>query len=104
MTTSTMSDLASKIARLVEERGWNAEEFARRARLNRLTVRQIMLEGRQRLRNATVAACARALGLGVNELRTQPLERLLQRMQPLPSGGESDQLHRLYEQATQPEL
>src|SRR5438132_10879300 len=83
MNDISTSQLASKIARLIEERGWNVEEFARRAKLNRLTVRQIMLDGRQRLRNATVGACAGALGLSVNELRTQPLERLLQRMRPI---------------------
>jgi hypothetical protein len=40
----------------------------------------------------------------VNELRTQPLERLLQRVRPLSAPGDTDQLRRLYEQATQPEL
>ncbi len=42
------SELAAKIARLVEERGWNQEEFARIARLNRHTVRQILVEGGSR--------------------------------------------------------
>ena len=98
-------ELARKIARLVQERGWNQEEFARVARLNRHTVRQILAGGdRRRLRNATVGACARALGLTVNELRTQPLERLLPRMaEGHPANGDSP-LRRLYEQATQPEL
>src|SRR5438105_10803841 len=36
-------DLCPKIARLVEERGWNQEEFARFANLNRLTIRKIFL-------------------------------------------------------------
>jgi hypothetical protein len=104
-TTSAGEDLAPKIARLVQERGWNQEEFARIARLNRHTARQILLPGpRRRLRNATVGACARALGLTVNELRTQPLERLLPRMaEGHPANGDSP-LRRLYEQATQPEL
>src|SRR5438128_2368225 len=96
--------LATKITRLVEERGWNQEEFARIAKLNRLTVRQILQEGSRRLRNATVGACARALGLSVNELRTQPLEALLPRMRRLASVPSSDPLRRLYEEATQPEL
>ena len=40
--SSATVELANKIARLVEERGWNQEEFARIARLNRHTVRQIL--------------------------------------------------------------
>ena len=104
-TTTANSDLATKIARLVEERGWNQEEFARIARLNRHTVRQILLPGGQRrLRNATISGCAKALGLTVNELRTQPLERLLPRMAEGQSGGPEDAVRRMYEQATQPEL
>jgi transcriptional regulator with XRE-family HTH domain len=104
-TASADEDLAPKIARLVQERGWNQEDLARAARLNRHTARQILLPGpRRRLRNATIGACARALGLTVNELRTQPLERLLPRMaEGQPANGDSP-LRRLYEQATQPEL
>jgi transcriptional regulator with XRE-family HTH domain len=98
------AELASKIARLVEERGWNQEDFARISNLNRLTVRQILTSnGERRLRNATVGACAKALGLTVSELRHLPLEQLLARMNRLPS-GEGASLRRLYEQATQPEL
>jgi transcriptional regulator with XRE-family HTH domain len=102
---SVHHDLADKIARLVEERGWNQEEFARIARLNRHTVRQILLPGEhRRLRNATIGACARALGLTVNELRTLPLERLLPRMnEGHPANGVAP-LRRLYEKAAQPEL
>jgi transcriptional regulator with XRE-family HTH domain len=99
------ADLMAKIARLVKERGWNQEDFARIADLNRQTARQIMLgSGDRRLRNATIGACARALGLTVSELHDQPVERLLLRMnnQPAPQGDAV--LHRLYEQATQPEL
>ena len=40
---SEAPELANKIARLVEERGWNQEDFARIANLNRQTVRQILL-------------------------------------------------------------
>jgi transcriptional regulator with XRE-family HTH domain len=100
------ADLATKIAGLVEERGWNQEDFARVADLNRQTVRQILQpNGDHRLRNTTVAACAKALGLSVSELRHVPLERLLHRVgTPAPAESETAALHRLYEQATQPEL
>jgi transcriptional regulator with XRE-family HTH domain len=106
------SELAGKIARLVEERGWNQEDFARSTQLNRQTVREILTQnGERRLRNATVSACAKALGLTVSELRDRPLEQLLIRMnrhvvsdphQQVASAD--DQLRRLYEQAAQPEL
>jgi transcriptional regulator with XRE-family HTH domain len=103
--THASTDLATKIARLVEERGWNQEEFARIANLNRQTVRQILMpSGDRRLRNATIAACARALNLSVNELRTVPLERLLPRMHGHHPANGDEQMRRLYEQATQPEL
>lgn len=96
--------LAAKVARLVQERGWNQEDFARIANLNRHTVRQILQQGEnRRLRNATVMACARALGLTVSELRTLPLERLLPRMHGEPVEDE-DKLKRLYELAKQREL
>ena len=55
--------LGAKIARLVQERGWNQEEFARSADLNRLTVRSLFQGPPRKLHNATVSACARALGL-----------------------------------------
>lgn len=104
-TISDSDALADKIARLVQERGWNQEEFARIARLNRHTVRQILLPGEhRRLRNATIGACARAVGLTVHELRTLPLERLLPRMnEGHPANGVAP-LRRLYEKAKQPEL
>jgi hypothetical protein len=102
---TSMTDLATKIARLVEERGWNQEDFARNADLNRQTVRQILMpSGDRRLRNATVGACARALGLSVNDLRTLPLERLLPRMNIAPLNEEAAARARGFEQATQPEL
>jgi transcriptional regulator with XRE-family HTH domain len=104
-TPSETSALAEKIARLAEERGWNQEDFARHSDLNRQTIRQILqANGPRKLRNATVGACARALGLTVSELRSQPLERLLPRMrrQNLPEPGPS--ARRLYDEATQPEL
>jgi len=95
--------LAVKIARLVQERGWNMEEFARNSGLNRLTVRQILQEGTRRLHNATVSACACALGLAVSELRDLPLEMLLARINSASAAGTEAALRR-YEQATQPEL
>jgi transcriptional regulator with XRE-family HTH domain len=97
--------LAAKIARLVEERGWNQEDFARISNLNRQTVRQILQPQTERKpRNATVSACAKALGLSVNELRSLPLERLLGRVRnPRPAEG-NPALQKLYDQAIQPEL
>ena len=103
---SDTTELALKIKRLVKERGWNQEEFARITRLNRHTVRQILAPGAQmdrRLRNSTVGACARALGLTVSELTDLPLERLLPRMVEGGSGAD-ETLRRRYEEATQPEL
>jgi hypothetical protein len=96
------AELCGKIARLVEERGWNLEEFARISELNRLTVRSIIQGGHRRLHNATVSACARALGLSVSELRSLPLHRLLPRMHT-PVLVRND-LRVLYETACQPEL
>ena len=102
---ASLADLAAKIARLVEERGWNQEDFARHTGLNRQTVRQILLRnGDRRLRNGTISRCAKALGLSVNELRSFPLERLLARVAALTSGDCDALLHRLYNAATQPEL
>jgi transcriptional regulator with XRE-family HTH domain len=99
------TDLATKIARLVEERGWNQEDFVRQTGLNRQTVRQI-LQGNvdRRLRNGTIGRCARALGLSVNDLRSLPLERLLPRMAPPQSPLSAPAVQREYEMATQPEL
>lgn len=97
--------LAAKIARLVEERGWNQEDFARIANLNRHTVREIVKNGAgRRLRNATVSQCAAALGLHVNELRDLPLERLLPRMHGTRIPEDEGGLKRLTERATSPEL
>jgi len=99
-------NIAEKIARLAEERGWNKEDLARIAQLNRQTVRQIMegKQGQRGLRNTTVSACARALGLAVSDLRNLPLERLLPRMNGQVPANADEVLRRLYEQATQPEL
>ena len=91
------ADLANTITRLVEERGWNQEDFARISQLNRHTVRQILNSGpKRRLRNATVSQCAEALGLTVSELRNLPLERLLPRMHGKPP-ADDEALKLLYE-------
>jgi transcriptional regulator with XRE-family HTH domain len=98
-------DLKAKIARLVEERGWNQEDFARQSRLNRETVRDILCQGSRKLRNATISTCARTLGLTVTELRDLPLNRLTPRMDKRPAIEDADATAcRLYEEATQPEL
>jgi hypothetical protein len=106
------STLAVKIARLVEERGWNQEDFARATQLNRQTVRHILTQnGPRRLQNATIGACARALGLSVGELRDRPLEQLQVRMRNaecgMRSGGpDTDTASRIPPSAllSQPEL
>jgi transcriptional regulator with XRE-family HTH domain len=103
-TAGAGGELAFKIAKLVEERGWNQEDFARISKLNRHTIRQILNGGpKRRLRNATVSQCAEALGLTVNELRTLTLDRLLPRMHGKPPADE-EALKHLYERATLPEL
>ena len=97
-------DLADKIARLVEEKGWNQEDFARISNLNRHTVRQILNGGpKRRLRNATVSQCADAFGLTVHDLRNLPLDRLLMRVHgKVPMNEEAQKL--LAEGATLPDL
>ena len=99
------AELVAKIARLVEERGWNQEDFARKADLNRQTARRILLRdvGRK-LRNVTIGRCARALGLSVDDLRQQPLERLLSRAVHHRLDDLEPSVQRAYERATQPEL
>jgi len=97
-------DLAEKIGKLAEEKGWNQEDFARISNLNRHTVRQILNGGpKRRLRNATVSQCAEAFGLTVHELRTLPLDRLLPRVRGKgPVDEEAQRL--LAEEVTSPEL
>src|SRR6187551_2644331 len=105
-TTATGSgvELANKIARLVEERGWNQEDFARISKLNRHTIRQILHGGpKRRLRNQTVSQCAEALGLTVSELRNLPLDRLLPRMHGKPA-ADDEALKLLKERAALPDL
>lgn len=97
-------ELAYKIAKLVEERGWNQEVFARISRLNRHTVRQILNGGpKRRLRNDTVRRCADALGLTVNELCTLTIDRLLPRMHGKPPADE-EAFKMLTDRAALPDL
>jgi transcriptional regulator with XRE-family HTH domain len=79
-----------KLARLVAERGWNQDEFARRAGIHRTTARQILTRPNRDLRNQTLRQCADALGLSVNELVAQPLEKLLLRVRPPQTRQASD--------------
>jgi transcriptional regulator with XRE-family HTH domain len=102
--SSNSVSLASKIARLVKERGWNQEEFARIAGLNRQTVRQIMQEGGRNLRNSTVSACAKALGLTVNDLLIGTLDRLLDRMSNQAPAAPPSPTQSLLDRTIQPEL
>src|SRR5688572_1674679 len=103
--TNPAIDLVAKIARLAEEKGWNQEDFAKISGLNRQTVRQILQpSGERSLRNSTVAACARAFGLSVNDLRTLPLERLMSRIGGGALFNGDGQPAPLLELATQPEL
>ena len=97
-------DLAAKIGKLAEEKGWNQEDFARISNLNRHTVRQILNGGpKRRLRNATVSQCADAFGLSVHELRTLSLDRLLPRVRGAgPIDEEAQRL--LAQEVTSPEL
>lgn len=105
-TNSTnTTEIIQKIARLVEEKGWNQEDFAKMTGLNRQTIRQILHPtGDRRLRNNTIAACAKALDLTVHDLRSLSLERLLLRINRKQAPGENENLQRLYAQASQPEL
>jgi hypothetical protein len=98
-------DLAAKVERLIRERGWNREDLARNAELNRQTIRQILQpSGSRKLRNATLSACAKALGLTVSELCDLSVEQLLPRMHTRRPAGNDATLQRLYEEATQPQL
>lgn len=103
-SSGTGAELANKIARLAEEKGWNQEDLASASRLNRHTVRQIFAaDPTRRLRNATIQQCAVALGLTVSELRTLPLERLLPRVNGKPA-ADDESLRLLKERASLPEL
>ncbi len=96
--------LAGKIARLVEERGWTQEEFARQANINRLTARRILQEDNPSIQSKTISSCARAVGVTVHDLRNMPLDKLIARVNLHHRAGSDQTLRILYEQATQPEL
>ncbi len=99
------AELMAKIARLVQERGWNQEDFARKADLNRQTAHRILHgDAGRKLRSVTIGRCARALGLSVDDLRQQPLERLLSRAVNHRLDDLDPAVRRAYERATQPEL
>jgi hypothetical protein len=102
MGDATPLGLCAKIARLVEELGWNQQTFARHAKLHRFTVAHIIGGQSRRLHNATVLACAQAFGIGPHELRTEPVERLLPKVRPPRTAAEVRR--RLFEQAMQPEV
>lgn len=97
--------LASKIAKLAAELGWNQEDFARHTGLSRQTVQQIFHEnGSRRLRNDTVSRCAKALGFTVHELRSSTVERLVLRVDQSGSPRAPLASSQLFDLATQPAL
>ena len=94
--------LCAKIARLVQERGWSRQTFARQAGLHRLTVSRILAGVERRLHAATVEACAKAFGFTALELRSESTERLLGRRASPYAGAEAKQ--RLFEETMPPEV
>ena len=87
------AELVHKIASLVEERGWNQEDFVRRTGLNRQTVHEVLeRKADRRLRNATISRCAAALGLPVSTLRELPFEELLKCARPSSGRDETESL------------
>ena len=102
--TLSGKELSAKIAKLVAEKGWNQEDFARISNLNRHTVRQILHGGPKRnLRNATISQCAEALGLPVHELRAWPIDKLLMKVRGQVADDDAAYTV-LIEQASLPEL
>ena len=101
----TNKELTTKISRLVEQRGWNQEEFARAAGLNRQTVFRILHSDSDKpVRNVTLTRCVRALGLTLDDLRARPLTDLMNRPAVRRISDAGPETRRRYEQATQPEL
>jgi len=96
--------IQNKISSLVEERGWNQEEFARITRLHRHTIRKILLGPAFQLRNATVESCARALGISVHDLHHRPLDFLLNQIRQSNVSELGKHFQRLQDQAYQPDL
>ena len=94
--------LCAKIARLVQERGWSRQTFARQAGLHRLTVSHILGGVERRLHAATVEACAKAFGFTALELRAESAERLIGRHASPYATTEAKQ--RLFEETMPPDV
>lgn len=91
-------ELSRKIARLAQERGWNQADLARNTGLTRHTARSIMRSHEhapRHIHNATLMACARALGVSVLDLRTLSVEQLLARRAGRAASPEDELLARL---------
>lgn len=96
--------IQEKIARLITQKGWNQEEFARVARINRHTVRKILKGPAFKLRNSTVESCARAFGLTPDHLIQNPIDLLLSRMDTTLAPMQQQRHRQLLEGATRNEL
>ncbi len=100
----TNESIQKKIATLVEERGWNQEEFARTTRLNRHTIRKILLGPAFKLRNATIESCARALGISVHDLHIRTTDALVVLLRQSSLVEQGKHFQRLQDQTFQPDL
>lgn len=98
------TSLQQKIARLITQKGWNQEDFARISRLNRHTVRTIMLGKEVKLRNSTLESCARAFGFTPDQLIQSPLELLLSKLDTNQTPVQQQRYRRLLEGITREEL
>jgi len=98
------TSLQQKIARLISQKGWNQEDFARISRLNRHTVRKIVLGKEFKLRNSTLESCARAFGLTPDQLTHSPLELLLSKLDTNQTPVQQQRYRRLLEGITREEL
>lgn len=96
--------IQKKIATLVAERGWNQEEFARISRLNRHTIRKILLAPPFNLRNATIESCARAIGISVHDLYNRNIDSLLSLIRQATQTELGKHFQRLQDQTFQPDL
>jgi transcriptional regulator with XRE-family HTH domain len=97
------TSLSGKIAGLVRERGWSQKEFARRAGLSLQTVREILEQTcHRRLRNRTIFGCARALGMGVADLRSQSIPSSPETLHARNRSFLTEDLR--YDMATQPQV
>jgi hypothetical protein len=86
--------LVAKIARLAEENGWDLAAFMQNASLHRATAQQILARSARRLHDTTVKSCAEAFGVTPMELRTESIEKLLEKMRaPKAAAAELNSLH-----------